>query len=59
MAFIIRTESIAYPIVPSHLATLFVQYPQGTAITATLVGSLLSLTSTNCVSGFQFQVVDD
>jgi hypothetical protein len=58
MVFIIRTESTAYPILPSHLATLFVQYPQGTAIATTLVGSLLSLISTKCVSCFQFQVLD-
>ena len=58
MAFIIRTESTAYPIVPSRLATLFVQYPQGSAIAITLVGSLLSLISTKYFSGFQFQVVD-
>ena len=55
MVFIIWTESTAYPIVPNHLATLFVQYPQGTAIVITLVGSLLSLISTKYFSSFQFQ----
>jgi hypothetical protein len=45
IAFIIRTESTAYPIVPRHLGTLYQQYPQGTATAITLVGSLLSLLS--------------
>ena len=55
IAFIIWTESTTYRVVPRSLATLFVQYPQGTAAATTLVGSLLSLISTkyvdfNCMS---------
>ena len=58
VAFIIWTESTTYRVVPRHLATLFVEYPQGAIAATTLVGSLLSLISTKYVSGFQFQVVD-
>jgi hypothetical protein len=58
IVFIIRTETTAYPIVPTRLATLFVQYPQGTTIATTLVGSLLSLISTKYFSVFQSQIVD-
>lgn len=57
IAFITRTESTAYPIVPRRLATLYVKYPQGSTTAITLVGSLLSLLSTKYVSGSQSQVV--
>ena len=49
MAFIIWTESTTYRVVPRHLATLFVQYPQGATAATTLIGSLLSLISTKYV----------
>ena len=57
IVFIIWTESTTYRVVPTHLATLFVKYPQGATTAITLVGSLLSLISTTYVSGFQFQVI--
>ncbi|KAF8334392.1 hypothetical protein F5887DRAFT_1079747 [Amanita rubescens] len=50
IAFIIRTESIAYPIVPRHLETLYVQHPQGATTAITLIGSLLSVLSTKAFS---------
>ncbi|KAF8731269.1 hypothetical protein AX14_004970 [Amanita brunnescens Koide BX004] len=50
IAFIIRTESTAYPTVPRYLATLYIQYPQDTTAAITLVGSLLSLISTKAFS---------
>jgi hypothetical protein len=58
IAFIIRTETTAYPIVPRHLATLYLKYPQNTTAAITLIGSLLSLISTKYVSSFQFKVDD-
>jgi hypothetical protein len=57
IAFIIRTESTAYPTVPRYLATLYVQYPQDTTAAITLVGSLLSLISTKCVCDFHLQML--
>ena len=58
IVFIVRTESTAYPIVPRHLETLYVQHPQGATTAITLIGSLLSVLSTKYDSGFQFQAVD-
>ncbi|KAF8694692.1 hypothetical protein AX14_001935 [Amanita brunnescens Koide BX004] len=49
-AFIIRTETTAYPTIPRHLASLYQQYPQGAVTAITLVGSLLSLLSTKAFS---------
>jgi hypothetical protein len=56
LAFIIRAESTAYPIIPKYLATLYVQHPQDSVVAITLVGSLLSLISTKYVFDFQFQM---
>jgi uncharacterized membrane protein len=54
IAFVVRTESNAYPIVPRDLATLYEQYPQTTSAVITIIGSLLSVSSTEYVVDFQF-----
>ena len=59
IAFITWTESTTYRVVPTQLAALFVQYPQGATAATTLVGSLLSLISTKCVSGFPRSFITD
>ena len=57
IAFIIRTETTAYPIVPRHLATLYLKYPQNTTAAITLIGSLLSLISTKYVFSFNLKLM--
>ena len=54
ITFVVRTESTANPIVPKDLATLYEQYPQTTSAAITIIGSLLSVSSTQYVVGFQF-----